>query len=686
MNTLRTLLSVLFLRAEIIGGIFLILIVLIIFVPVPPWLIDLLITLNICISALLLMAALYLRDSLQLSSFPSILLITTIFRMGISISTTRQILLQQNAGHIVEALGNYVVGGSLAVGAIVFLILTVVNFIVITRGAERVAEVAARFSLDAMPGKQLSIDSDLRANLITSEQAKQMRYNLAKESKLYGAMDGAMKFVKGDAIAGIIIVIVNIVGGLFVGIVQHNMDMAGALQLYSILTIGDGLIAQIPALLISLTAGIIITRVPDEENKKFLSTDIFQQVLMQPQALITAATFMLCFAFIPGMPSLLFVAFSASTFTLGAFNIMKSKRIPAPVVTEIAPQDNAFEDIKAFNATVPYLITFAALQQNNESVVQLIGELRKMRNTIVDQYGYMLPVFEIRFTGNDQPDCFRFCVNEIPVLTLPFSADLVVVAKDDLPDTVRQTLIAAENHYPEDDEKAWLTREVIMQQAPGIVSVPAQTYIVRATEQTLFETCSQFIGLHETSALVKWLEFESPELAQELQRSVPLNIITAILHRLVNERVSLRSVRLIVESIIMHGSDEYNVDKIAAMVRLCLKNIICHQYAVSGVISAYVFSQQSEALLHEYLAEADDVVSRTRSEQLYNASAIIFKRFTEHHLMSDYYENKTVLLVEHSLRSPLCSLLSQNKYFIPVISYSEIPQSISIKIIDHIIL
>jgi type III secretion protein V len=271
---------------EVLGAAVVLGIVFIFIVPLPTWLVDVLIALNICIASLLIVLAFYLPSPLAFSSFPALLLLTTMFRLALSIATTRLILLEQDAGDIVEAFGNFVVGGNLAVGLVVFLIITIVNFLVITKGSERVAEVAARFSLDALPGKQMSIDSDLRGGLIDGAQARHKRDQLSRESQLFGAMDGAMKFVKGDAIAGLVIVAINILGGFSTGMLQHGMSAGEAITLYSVLTIGDGLIAQIPALLIALTAGMIITRVaPDDQSpSSHIGAQIGQQVTREPKS------------------------------------------------------------------------------------------------------------------------------------------------------------------------------------------------------------------------------------------------------------------------------------------------------------------------------------------------------------------------------------------------------------------
>ncbi|ECE9146299.1 SPI-2 type III secretion system apparatus protein SsaV, partial [Salmonella enterica subsp. enterica serovar Typhimurium] len=249
--------------------------------PLPTWMVDILITINLMFSVILLLIAIYLSDPLDLSVFPSLLLITTLYRLSLTISTSRLVLLQHNAGNIVDAFGKFVVGGNLTVGLVVFTIITIVQFIVITKGIERVAEVSARFSLDGMPGKQMSIDGDLRAGVIDADHARTLRQHVQQESRFLGAMDGAMKFVKGDTIAGIIVVLVNIIGGIIIAIVQYDMSMSEAVHTYSVLSIGDGLCGQIPSLLISLSAGIIVTRVPGEKRQN-LATELSSQIARQP--------------------------------------------------------------------------------------------------------------------------------------------------------------------------------------------------------------------------------------------------------------------------------------------------------------------------------------------------------------------------------------------------------------------
>ena len=273
-------------------------------IPLPTWIIDILLTINITIAVILMMVSIYISKPTQIASYPTLLLITTLYRLSLDISATRLILLQADAGEVIRAFGMFVVSGNFVVGGVIFLIITLVQFIVITKGSERVAEVSARFTLDALPGKQMSIDADLRAGKMDFDEARKKRDALTRESQFYGSMDGAMKFVKGDAIAGIIITLVNIIGGLIIGVAMRGMEVMQAVQTYSILTIGNGLVSQIPALLISISAGMVVTRVASEEEGSNLGKDVATQILAQPKAIAVASGLLFTLALVPGLPKI----------------------------------------------------------------------------------------------------------------------------------------------------------------------------------------------------------------------------------------------------------------------------------------------------------------------------------------------------------------------------------------------
>src|SRR5262245_52420078 len=309
-------------------------------VPLPTMLLDILLSVNITIAITILMVSIYISSATQIASYPTLLLITTLYRLALDISATRLILLQADAGEVIRSFGMFVVGGNFVVGAVIFLIITLVQFIVLTKGAERVAEVSARFTLDAMPGKQMSIDADMRTGIIDSNEARRRREALSRESAFYGAMDGAMKFVKGDAIASIVITLINIVGGLVIGVAMRDMELMRAVQTYSILTIGNGLVSQIPALLISISAGMVVTRVASERENSNLGSDVATQILAQPKAIAVAAGILFVMGLIPGLPKIPF--FTLAMLTGGtAYGLLKAIRMNAeraPAKAEVAAE------------------------------------------------------------------------------------------------------------------------------------------------------------------------------------------------------------------------------------------------------------------------------------------------------------------------------------------------------------
>ena len=392
-------------------------------VPVPSYLVDALIALNLTISVVLLMMSLYIPNVLAFSTFPTLLLFTTLFRLALNITTTRMILLHANAGEIIYTFGKFVVGGNFVVGAVVFLILLIVNFLVITKGAERVAEVAARFTLDAMPGKQMSIDADMRAGTIDMDEAKRRRSNLERESQLYGAMDGAMKFVKGDSIAGLIITAINVVAGIIIGVSQKNMELGKAVTTYSILTIGDGLVSSIPSLLVSITSGIIVTKVGSAEGA-ILGRDIGSQVLGQPKALLVGGVMVIGLMLMPGFPKLPFLILAILILGIGYSlnfarnNTPKKSRTPqksqhkAPEVTPEPTESNTGNE---FSLATPLLLDVERSIEDTIEPDVLNEQLIQVRRALYHDLGVPFPGIHLRFNGSLPQNAYRILVNEVPI-------------------------------------------------------------------------------------------------------------------------------------------------------------------------------------------------------------------------------------------------------------------------------
>lgn len=668
-------------RAEVMGAVVIMAIVFIFIVPLPTWLVDILIALNICISCLLIVLALYLPGPLAFSSFPSILLLTTMFRLALSIATTRLILLEQDAGDIVEAFGNFVVGGNLAVGLVIFLILTIVNFLVITKGSERVAEVAARFSLDAMPGKQMSIDSDLRAGLIDGEQARDKREQLSRESQLFGAMDGAMKFVKGDAIAGLIIVVINLLGGFSTGMFQHGMSAGDSMALYSVLTIGDGLIAQIPALLISLTAGMIITRVAPSGRSKGannMGAEIARQMTSEPKSWIIASVGMLAFAALPGMPTMVFILISLITGSLGYFLVRQRQRLEQPEQSStdgVAPQDNGEEDLRGFDPSRPYLLQFPQALQGSAQVAQITHGIRQARNGLVTQIGLTLPPFEVEFAPALADDEFRFCVHEVPMIKATLG-HRVAVAHDAL--TFEPEEDAKGLPGRDEQEWVWLAPDDPLLHDEQLERFTAESLIIERMTRAMLLSGPQFLGIQESKSILSWLEFNQPELVQELQRIMPLSRFSAVLQRLASEGVPLRAVRLIVEALIEYGQHEREPDALADYARIALKSQIFHQYSEADGLHAWLLSPHSENVLRDALRQTQTGVFFSLDNDSSAALLSLLKQ-----AFAVRAKSKSVLLVAQDLRSPLRTLLLEEFNHVPVLSFAELGSASKVKVLGR---
>ena len=660
-------------RAEVLGAVVVLAIVFIFIVPLPTWLVDILIALNICIACLLIVLALYLPGPLAFSSFPSILLLTTMFRLALSIATTRLILLEQDAGDIVEAFGNFVVGGNLAVGLVIFMILTLVNFLVITKGSERVAEVAARFSLDAMPGKQMSIDSDLRAGLIDGNQARDKRDQLSRESQLFGAMDGAMKFVKGDAVAGLVIVLINLLGGFSTGMFQHGMSASESIALYSVLTIGDGLIAQIPALLISLTAGMIITRAAPDGRRGVtnMGAEIARQMTSEPKSWMIASVGMLAFAALPGMPTLVFILISLMTGSLGYYLARQRQRQEAPeaeATQAVRPEENGDEDLRGFDPSRPYLLQFSPVLRGTPEVIELVHGLRQTRNALVANIGLTLPPFEVELNDSLADDEMRFCVHEVPMIKASVVTNVAVERK-----ALAQVPEHAIPGLAERDEQdwVWLAQDDPLLDDPLLERFSATSLIVERMKQAMMLSGPQFLGIQESKSILSWLEHNQPELVQELQRIMPLSRFSAVLQRLAGEGVPLRAVRLIVESLIEYGQHEREPDALADYARIALKAQIFHQYSEADGLHAWLLSPQTENVLRESLRQTQTGVFFALDN---DSSASLINLLNQAFVARP--KSKSVMLVAQDLRSPLRTLLLEEFNHVPVMSFAELGLSL----------
>jgi type III secretion protein V len=569
-------------------------------VPLPTWLLDLLLTINITIAVTVLMVSIYISSGAKLASFPTILLITTLYRLSLDISATRLILLQADAGEVIRSFGQFVVGGNFVVGAVIFLIITLVQFIVITKGSERVAEVAARFTLDAMPGKQMSIDADMRAGTIDVREARARREALSRESQFYGAMDGAMKFVKGDAIAGIVITIVNIVGGLIIGVAMRDMSFGDAVQTYSILTIGNGLVSQIPALLISISAGMVVTRVASEAEDTNLGKDVATQVLAQPKAIAVTAGVLFAIALVPGLPKIPFFFLAAATGTVafGLFRTASLNRAQERLLPGRSKADLVAEP--DLTAIVPLVLEVGRdlspwLDLTKETGQAFFSTLVDIRKSLYYELGVIFPPLQVN--GNQPLDAgsYRIWLNEVPLVSGQIRTDAVLV-NDSARNISVYGLQGEDARNPATGKPAaWVPRDQLERaRAAGLEAWDTHEILLMHMTYFLRKRAAGFLGLHEVQWMVNRLKDLYPALVEEVTpKPVSVLHLTEILQRLVEEGVSIRDLKSIFQALAKWGNIDQEVAALTEHVRVSLKEKICF-HLTGGKMVLYVYQLDPE--------------------------------------------------------------------------------------------
>jgi len=658
--------------------------------PIPPFLLDTLLATNLCISAALLLVAMYIPSALHLSTFPSLLLFTTLFRLALNITTTRLILLKAHAGDIIYTFGHFVVAGNYVVGGVIFLIITIVQFLVITKGSERVSEVAARFTLDAMPGKQMSIDSDMRAGLIEIDEARRRRRALERESQLFGAMDGAMKFVKGDAIAGLIITAINIIGGLIIGVLQKGMPLMKAVQTYSILTIGDGLVSQIPALLISITSGVVVTRVSSDEEEANLGRDIGQQMLSQPKALLIAGAMLLGFALIPGFPKLQFLVLGCVVGGIGYGLYLPKKKRPEKEAT-FAAQVTRAKKKKAetpragdeFSITVPLLVDIDAEAEGFLDPDAFNQELARVRSALYHDLGVPFPGVHLRFNENLGGGAYAILIQEIPVANGKVRADaLLFQEKTDLLETLSLPYEADERFLPT-FETVWVShqyREAL--QKAGLPFLEGSQIISYHLTLVLRKYAGEFIGLQETKTLLDRMEKSFGELVKECYRVVPLQKMSEILKRLVQEQISIRDLRTILEALVEWGPKEKDVVLLVEYVRSSLRRQISYKYSGGrNVLAVYLLDPQVEETIRQSIRQTS--AGSYLALDPAKAKAIVQNVKNE---VGDIRgkTSRPVLLTSMDVRRYMRKLIETEMEELPVLSYQELTPDISLQPLGRI--
>jgi type III secretion protein V len=602
-------------RSDVVIAAFMLLAVAMMIMPLPTWLVDLLIGINIAFSMLILVVAFYLTRAVDFSALPPVILLSTLFRLALSITTTRLILLEGDAGEIVQAFGEFVIAGEVLIGLVVFLIITVAQFLVITKGSERVAEVAARFTLDAMPGKQMSIDNDLRNGDIDQQEARARRSRLERESQLYGAMDGAMKFVKGDAIAGLVILFVNLFGGWMIGMVKRGMPFDEALHTYSLLTVGDGLIAQIPALLIAVAAGTVVTRVASEDERD-LGTEIVGQLGANSRALGLTAVILGGLALVPGFPAPVFLTLSA---ILGAFAYRLARReqavqravadpvLDSPIATPPADPQMGPALVESDDQNCRVTLWLGSALERDLALDAVRIQAGEARQQVMDELGIELPRVGVRCDPTAAQGRIGVDIDGVPVAEASVAPGCLQV----LDDTVTLSLVGFEpQNLPPligRRETLWVERgaRTALNEA-GVACRGLDEALSAYLAHTLRRYAAEFLGIQETRQLLSRMEAEYPELVKEAQRVVSLQRTSEVFRRLLDEGIALRNLRAVLEALVEWGGRDLEIHVLSEHVRAALSRQICHRYADGNrVIAAFTLTRPLEEAIRQALRRGD---------------------------------------------------------------------------------
>jgi flagellar biosynthesis protein FlhA len=557
-------------------------ILLVMLVPLPTFILDILLSFSITISIIILLMSMYVMKPLDFSAFPSVLLTVTLLRLSLNVASTRLILLHGHegtgaAGEVIKAFGSFVVGGNYVVGMIVFSVLVLINFVVITKGATRIAEVAARFTLDAMPGKQMSIDADLNTGLISDSEARRRRREIEDEANFYGAMDGASKFVRGDAVAGIIIVLVNIIGGLIIGVMQQGMALADAARTYTLLSVGDGLVTQVPALIVSTAAGMLVTRTTASGE---LGEEMKKQLFTQPKAIALASIVLFTFALIPGMPKVAFIIV-ASLMSFLAYNLFQSgeksvetQEETTPAAAAEAPADLLIP-LDPLCLEVGYgLIPLVDTSQGGE----LLHRIKALRKQLATEMGFIMPSVHIRDNLQLKPNEYSFLMKGVELARGELILDhrLAIV-----PEENGVKIAGIPTREPAFGLPAvWIPeREAETVQAKGIVVVDTATVVTTHITEIVKSHVDELLGRQEVQAIIDSLAANHPKVIEDLvPKVVPLGTLQKVLQRLLKERVSIRDMLVIIETLADYLSMTKNVDILTGYVRQALGRTITRQY------------------------------------------------------------------------------------------------------------
>ena len=668
-----------------LAGPFLIIMILsMMILPLPPILLDLLFTFNIALAMIVLLVSLYTTKPLEFAVFPTVLLVTTLLRLSLNVASARIVLLEGHtgadaAGKVIEAFGHFLVGGNYTVGITVFIILVIINFVVITKGAGRIAEVSARFTLDAMPGKQMAIDADLNAGLIGEEEARKRRAIISQEADFFGSMDGASKFVRGDAVAGILIMLIMIIGGLAVGVLQHNLDFATAANNYTLLTIGDGLVAQIPALVISTAAGIVVSRVSTDED---LSQQLLGQLFSQPLVLYITAAILGVMGLIPNMPHFAFLLLAALLSGAAYYIEQRARRpelleVPVPVQAPAEPVEVSWNDVMPVDTLgleVGYrLIPLVDRAQDGE----LLRRIRGIRKKFAHEMGFVVPAVHIRDNLELKPNGYRLTLKGVEMGHGEAYVGMYLAIN---PGRVMGTLAGTPTRDPAFGLPAvWIEAELREQaQTFGYTVVDASTVIATHLSNIIQSHGAELLGREEVQQLLEHLAKESPKLVEDLvPKQLSLTTLHRVLQNMLEEGVHIRDMRTIIETLAEHAPRTQNVDELASLVRVALGRAIIQQiYPGTDELQVISLDPGLESLLLQATqtsgGEGAGLEPGLAENLLAQAQNVAQNQ--------EQLGLPAVLLVQAPLRGLMSRFLRRAVPQLKVISHAEVPDSKTIRV------
>ena len=653
--------------------------------PIPPFLLDLFLSFSITFALIILLVSVFMQGPLDFSVFPSLLLIITLIRLSLNVASTRIILLHGSegtgaAGQVIESFGSFVVGGNFVVGTVIFIILVMINFIVITKGSVRTSEVAARFTLDAIPGKQMSIDADLNAGLINENQARNRRQTLEQEADFYGSMDGAIRFVRGDAIAGILITVVNILGGFGIGIFQQDMEISEAAQVYTLLTIGDGLVSQLPALVVSTAAGLVVTRAATDKN---LPNQLISQLLNQPYAFLIASAILFFFGIIPGLPHFPFFLMSIIAGTIG-FNKFKDTSKKALIDSRKKEEDAKAPTPERVESILPLdimelevgyeLIPLVDADSNGE----LLDRIKSVRRQFALEMGFIVPPLHIRDNLQLKSSEYGILIKGVEVSRGSIMTGRLLAMN---PGTIEKEIDGIQTTEPTFGLPAvWITTSDKQKaQMAGYTVVDPSTVITTHIKETIKRHASELLGRQETQALIDKFKESNPKVIEELIPDVlSLGKVQKVLQNLLKEQISIRDLRTILEQLADYGPSSKDTDILTEYVRQAMARPITKQFqSADGSLSVMTLDRGVEELIQSSI-QRTEVASFLALEPTV-AEKLLVKLQEAVEAMSPQIETSPVLLASPGIRHHLRKFIER---FIPdlaVLSHSEIIPSVQIK-------